>query len=381
VDKTGTTCVAPVILNGPGRVGKEFIRLLSEEAPRIQEWTGCCPMLRAVTARRGILFSHGGLSLDDVLGWLDADAGQIAAGGAWSWLEGTAGAARLSAFAAADYSLVLDLVRGEAPGVVVEATATDLETGEPGLSHIVTAIEKGLSAVCLSKGPLVVAFGRLTALAKHRDVSLRYSGAAGAALPAIDTATYSMAGARIIEVEGVLNGTTNFILNSMAEGMPYPDALAAAQMRGVAEADPRLDVEGYDSAAKLLIIANTVWGLSQGLSAVDRQGITALDPSYVRSCAEKGTPVRLVARALLPEPSGAPGAPSGEKPAPSLSVKPEPVPAGHPFVNLPGTSKAVRFKSRNMGEVTVSGGASDVTGAAASALKDLIHVLQERRTL
>jgi homoserine dehydrogenase len=375
------TLVAPVVLNGPGRVGKEFIRLLAEEASGIKERTGCLPVLRAVFSRRGILFSHEGLSLNEVLGWLDSDSGQVAAG-VWPWLEGRAGEGRLSAFAVADYPLVLDLVRGEVPGVVVEATTTDLETGEPGLSHLIAAMEKGFSAVCLAKGPLVVAFGKLTALAKERRVSLRYSGAVAAALPTVDTATYSMAGAGIVEIEGVLNGTTNFILNSMAAGKSYADALAAAQVMGVAEANPRLDVEGFDSAAKLLIIANTVWGLSLELSAVERQGISGLDASCVQRSAEKGMPVRLLARAALPEFPATPGTGArtpGGTPMPLLTVRPEAVPPGHPFVNLPGTSKAVRFKSRNMGEVIVSGGASDVTGAAASALKDLIHVLQDRR--
>lgn len=364
----GAHPTAPVVVNGPGRVGREFIRLLAEEAERIGARARCLPILRAVKSRRGILFSHEGLTPQDVEDWLNASVVETAGGPVWPALTGGANStSRLSAFSPADYPLVLDLVRGEVPGVVVEATSTDLETGEPGLSHITTAMQKGFSAVSLAKGPLVVAFGALSSLARERGVSLRYSGAVAAALPTVDTAIYSMAGAGIYEIEGVLNGTTNYILNSMAGGKSYKAALAEAQAMGVAEANPRLDVEGFDSAAKLLIIANTVWGLGLRLSDVARQGITTLGAGYVRDSALKGTPVRLVARAA----TGGAG--------PYLSVRPEAVPAGHPFANLPLTSKAVRFKSKNMGEVIVSGGASDVTGAAAAALKDLIHVLEERR--
>lgn len=380
--EAGTTRIAPVVLNGTGRVGREFARLLSEEATEIRDRTGCLPVLRAAASIRGILFSYEGLALDDLNVLADTDAGQTGTGAAkWSWLDGGTVASRLSVFSLGDYPLVLDLVRGEVPGVVVEATPTDIETGEPGLSHIVTAMRKGFSAVTLAKGPLVVAFGRLIRLAEEKGVSLRYSGAVAAALPTVDTAMYSMAGSGIFEIEGVLNGTTNFILNSMGTGKAYSDALAEAQAMGVAEAKPRLDVEGFDSASKLLIIANTVWGCELGLSTVDRQGITGLDPAFVRECRDGGTPVRLVARAAL-EQAGGQGDEEEGAPArrlPKLSVRPEPVPAGHPFANLPGTAKAVLFKSRNMGDIVVSGGASDVKGAAASAIKDLIHILEERR--
>lgn len=361
--------VASIVLNGPGRVGREFVRLLSEQAESIGARTGYMPVLRAVKSRRGILYCHDGLSSDDVREWLDASAVETTGGPSWPVPGGSQSpSTKLSAFSPSDYPLALDLVRGEAAGVIVEATSTDLDSGEPGLSHLTVGIQKGFSAVSLAKGPLVVAFSTLTSLAKEKGVSLRYSGAVAAALPTVDTAVYGMAGAEIQEIEGVLNGTTNYILNSMAGGKPYSEALKVAQSMGVAEANPRLDVEGFDSAAKILIIANTVWGLGLGLKDVKRRGITGLDARHVRESAERGTPVRLVARASF---SGA---------EPELSVNPEPVPREHPFANLPGTSKAVRFRSKNMGDVIVSGGASDVTGAAAAALKDLIHVLEERRS-
>jgi len=347
--------VATVALNGPGRVGLEFVRLLNESAPGIAARTGLWPVLRAVQSRTGILFSPAGLTLEAARDWVKGK-GQVSAGMA----DGA------EVFAPEDYACVLEMARADGPGVVVEATPTNLETGEPGLSNLRTALEKGYSVVSLAKGPLVLAFGELASLAREKGAGMKYSGAVAAALPTVDTAMYAMAGAGIYEIEGVLNGTTNYILNGMASGKSYAEALAEAQAMGVAEANPRLDVEGFDSAAKLLIIANTVWNLRLRIQDVTREGIPGLDAGFVQASAAKGTPVRLVARAVLAQGKA------------DLSVRPEPVPPGHPFANLPGTSKAVRFRSRNMGEVVVSGGASDVTGAAASALKDLIHVLEER---
>ncbi len=374
----------PVILNGPGRVGLSFVRLLEEKAPYIRDKTGVRPSLVAVTDVDRSLFNPEGLSLVDVRAW----KAPVQNASYRDILDRVAGIPRVPGIPG---------VRGIS-GIVVEATPTNPTTGEPGLSHIVDAISLGFSVVTLAKGPLVVAFHSLRGLASEKGAGLKYSGAVAAALPTVDTAMYSMAGVEITEIEGVLNGTTNYILNSMANGTSYSHALSEAQAMGVAEANPTLDVEGFDSAAKLLIIANTVWGTSLGLSDVRRQGITHLDGQEVMEYARGGTPVRLVARAWLdPEESGATSdagfadsAKSAEptkppKPPKSrlvhLAVGPEPLPAGHPFMHLPGTQKAVRFVSREMGDIVVSGGASDVVGAAASAVKDLIHLLEERRTL
>ncbi|MGI6643180.1 MAG: hypothetical protein ACOX3V_04175 [Bacillota bacterium] len=486
----------PVILNGPGRVGMSFVRLLEEKTAFIQARTGLRPVLVAVTDVGRSLFNPRGLSLADVLAWkaesgdravedagdaryatlvdildrvlagigrcvladlpadpsADLSADPSAKGDPSVILSAGPSAERTpsvskysgssakgttsgSTFAGSSTSPSVSLsarssgrgtpfVRGFVPGIVVEATPTNLTTGEPGLSHIAAALERGFSAITLAKGPLVVDFHGLLRLAAENGAGLRYSGAVAAALPTVDTAMYCLAGMEITEIEGVLNGTTNYILNSMAGGRSYADALKEAQAMGVAEADPSLDVEGFDSAAKLLIIANTVWGTRFRLQDVRRQGITHLSGQDVMESASSGTPVRLVARARLVEldviscksceswdsresrsvaggsddsdvpedkasgfavglqckfgPESAVGSVVSAAKVVDLSVGPEPVPKGHPFAHLTGTQKAVRFVSREMGDIVVSGGASDVVGAAASALKDLIHLLEEK---
>ncbi len=332
----------PLVLNGPGRVGLSFVELLDSKREFIQNETGKTPVLVAVRGRTGSLFCPRGLGLDDVLEWLERSSGRLH-----------------------DLGGLLDDIKERfgVPGVTLEATPTNLVTGEPGLSHIKSSLDKGFSVVTLAKGPLVVAFKELSSLCGD-GVFLGYSGAVGAALPSVDVGLHCMAGTNITGIEGVLNGTTNLILNRMSTGKPYEEALREAQAEGVAEADPTLDVDGYDSAAKILIIANALWGLGLGLSDVSRQGIRGMDEREVVRMARQGTPFRLVARAL----KGLQGV--------SLSVKPEPVASDHPFRFLPGTCKAVRFSSEEMGDVVVSGGASHVVGAAASALKDLVHIMK-----
>lgn len=355
-----------VILNGPGRVGMSFVRLLLEKADYIRDRTGFRPVLAAVVGRDGSLCSATGLTLSQVQIWKGVAAASMGSGVSGADLRPPRDGSLYLPSGSYSEVLVNATLSGE-PGIVVEATPTDIFGGQPGLDHLTTAMEMGFSAITLAKGPLVVSFGRLMSLAASKGVSLKYSGAVAAALPTLDTALYSMAGADILEIEGVLNGTTNYILNSMALGESYGQALSEAQAMGVAEADPTLDVEGFDTAAKLLILANTIWGYGLALSDAHREGITELSGEQVRQAARAGTPVRLLATARRTEAGAA-----------RLSVRPSPVPAGHPFQALPGTSKAVRFASRQMGDVIVSGGASDVVGAAASALKDLIHIIEER---
>ncbi len=344
-----------VILNGPGRVGMSFVRLLLERRGEIGRMTGETPSLLAVTDKSGTVYSEEGLTLEQVISWRDGGA-----------------PARASVISP---ELALQKAAALGPAIVVEATPTNLQTGDPGLTNLRKALSLGFSVVSLAKGPLVLAFDELMELAHSKGCMLKYSGAVAAALPTVDTAMYSMAGSGILQIEGVLNGTTNYILNSMMSGKTYGEALAEAQVLGVAEADPALDVSGLDSAAKILILANTVWNAGLGLGDVDCAGITSLSEEGVREAADAGTPVRLVARAeAVTLDTGAWGTPSSVR----ITVKPQVVPRDHPFAVLPGTSKAVKFTSRDMGDVIVSGGASDIVGAASSALKDLIHILEER---
>ncbi len=369
-----------IVLNGPGRVGRQFAELLSEKRRYIQERTGFLPVLVTVVSRHGILCPEDlheapsglGIKPEDIEMWVRKAVGPDVS--------------------VRDYQAVLHEIasvfgspssNAGLPGIVVEATPTDIFTGEPGLSHISLAMNEGFSAISLSKGPLVVAFRELYSLARVRKVKFKYSGAVAAALPTLDTALYSMAGADIHRIEAVLNGTTNFILNRMGQGDGYLDALKEAQRLGVAESDPTLDVEGYDSAAKLMIIANTLWNTAVKLSEIRREGITGLDKDEVVRLFREGTPVRLVARAERLDSNNADSGKTlpcsaGQKAGRYLlSVEPVPVPTEHPFNFLPGTSKAIRFVSKEMGEIVVSGGASDVLGAAAACMKDLIHILEE----
>ncbi len=247
--------------------------------------------------------------------------------------------------------------------VVVEMTPTNKETGEPGMTHIKESLARGIHVVTSNKGPILLAYKKLNDLAHANNVQLGIGCTCGGALPTINGGIIDMAGSTITSIEGVLNGTTNFIITQMETNkVSYQEALAEAQALGIAETDPTLDVEGWDSASKLLILTNVLMKEDKNLEDISVSGITGLTQEDVNQAKREGKKYRLIGRTLL------------INGALSMSVTLEKVSPGHPFYNLEGANKAVRYISDTLGDLTMMGGASDVRSAAASILRDCINI-------
>ena len=260
----------------------------------------------------------------------------------------------------------LEVVRQARADVLVEASPTNIEHGEPALTHIRTALERGMHVVTANKGPLVVALPELRELARRCGRKLMYGPATAAALPTVSVGTYELAGSRVTGIEGILNGTTNYILTQMRDrGIGYQDALKEAQSLGIAETDPTLDVEGFDTTNKLLILANSLMGGSLRLSDIEREGITRVTVEQVRDARETGKALKLVGRAYWE---------NGDLRA---SVGPSLLEGSHPLAGVDGSEKGITFHSDLLGAITVTGGASGRIPAAASILRDLINLARE----
>jgi homoserine dehydrogenase len=219
-----------------------------------------------------------------------------------------------------------------------------------------------MHVVSLNKGPFVLAFWELSRRAAEKGVALKLSGATAAALPTVDIATYCLAGATISKILGILNGTSNYILTRMEAGLTFAEALREAQDMGIAERDPSLDVGGWDTANKLLILTNVALGTNLRLEDIEVQGITDITPQDVRAAREAGHVIKLLGQAERDE--------SGVR----ASVRPVTLPREHPLAAVTGTTKAVHFETDTMGSLTVIGGRSDPRAAAAAALKDIINL-------
>ena len=248
------------------------------------------------------------------------------------------------------------------PGAVIEVTSSDLKTGEPGFDHIRTSLEKGWHVVTANKGPLLLYFSELMRLASSKNLKLKFSGATAAALPALDVGQICLAGSRILKIEGILNGTTNYILTRMAEGLSYDEALGEAQQKGIAERNPAYDVEGMDTAVKLALLAAALFDLKINIKEMEITGITAVSQEEVVQAVSQGKKIKLLATLSL------------ENESVKARVRPEMIASDHPLFWVDGSNKGLSFFTDTMGELTITGGKSDPRGAAAAMLKDLINI-------
>lgn len=181
--------------------------------------------------------------------------------------------------------------------LLLEASPVNLKTGEPGLSVTRAALARGIHVVLANKAPLVLAFRELHRIAAETNAGLAFSATVCGALPVINIGQRDLIAADITLLRGIFNSTSNFILEEMATGRSYADALAEAQRRGIAEADPSLDVKGWDTANKLIIIANSFLGVEARLDDVTVEGITAITQAEIDHYAANQR-IKLVAEAV-----------------------------------------------------------------------------------
>ena len=252
-----------------------------------------------------------------------------------------------------------DVIKDVEHEIMVEATPTNVENGEPGLTHIITALESDRHVVTSNKGPLALEYRRLMELAAERGKEIRFEAAVGGAMPIISLIRENLAGNGIISIEGILNGTCNYILTRMAEeGLPYEHVLKEAQEIGIAESDPSKDVEGIDTAVKLVILANSVFDMDATYKDVAVTGITEITPDALKLANDAGYMIKLI------------GEVNGDG---SLKVAPRLVPKDDPL-NVGGTLNVATIKTDLAGDITVIGKGAGPIEAASAILSDIIRI-------
>ena len=227
--------------------------------------------------------------------------------------------------------------------VLVELSYTDLETGEPALSHISQALESGMHVSTTSKGPAALHFPKLLELSKAYGGQIGVEGTVMSGTPALAMGMNMLAAAGVTRVQGILNGTSNYILGEMENGADYADALKDAQTRGYAEADPTGDVDGHDAAAKVVILANLVMGQSMTMPDVSCTGISGLTRARIQSAQAENRRWKLLGTL-----ENVNGRISG-------SVKPVKLDATHPLYGISGATNAITYNTDLLGDITLIG--------------------------
>lgn len=321
------------LVNGYGFLGRRVARALaSGKVPGVK--------LVAVARSTGYIHRPGGLTLEELEGDIASLDG---------FVEGSP----------------ISLLEDGKVDLLIELTPTNLPTGEPALTHIKTALSRGIDVVTANKAPIALAYRELTELSRSTGALLLFEGTVGGGIPLVSLRRFCLRGDEVLSIRGILNGTTNYILSRMHfEGLTFELALREAQNLGIAERDPTLDIEGYDTALKLLILANSVMGLNRRLEDVRITGISRVTADAVSLAKEAGLAVKLIGSV----------SPDGH-----LTVAPRLVKLNDPIC-VHGTLNAVTFRLRTAGDLTLIGeGAGEPT--VTSILNDVWEVVTVRGRL
>lgn len=328
-----------LILLGFGVVGQSFVKLLLSHSTDLYNDYGIKPKVVGCADHKGIVSCNQGLDLDRLLNVKKKKRSVIQYG------------------TNTDTSGILDVIENIDAEVVIELTPTNITNGEPGKTHIIAAMKSGKNVITVNKGPLALEFPSLMELAEYNRIAFKFSGTVGGGTPILEFAKRCLRGDRIISFEGILNGTTNYILSKMYEGLNFTEALRDASEKGYAEKDSTLDIDGYDAVAKLVIASNLVMNMKSTMSDVVRTGIRDVQPTRVMNERKKGNAIKLIASC------------DGK----NLVVKPKPVSTKDPIC-VDGILNAVTFTCQHSGQQTIIGKGAGGMETASSILRDLIDI-------
>ncbi len=336
-----------IILFGFGVVGQNLVKLLLSRGDDLYTRYGIKPRIVAIMDSKGYVISTSGFDLERLLevkkfkgSVYDYDDHNVKRG--------------------LRRDVEIDEMLAEIDAeCVIDVTPTDLKSGEPSLSYIISSMKHGKNVITANKGPLALAFPSLIELAQYNNVMLRFSATVGGGTPILEFAKHCLKGDSILSLKGILNGTTNYILTKMEEGLEFAEALEDAKAKGYAEADPSLDIDGYDAAAKLVIMANWIMNMKVTMKDVKFDGIRNVKKEDIQRSLSKGFTIKLIAECND-----------------QLSVKPMEISKRDPL-SVDGTLNAVTFLSRHSGELTIIGRGAGGIETASAILRDLIEVKED----
>ena len=330
---------------GFGAVGMGVSKVISMKSDMLMEKYGLDISVVAVTDRSGAAINPDGLD-NELLLETKEKTGKIS-----EYPEdGVSGVSGIKVLEDVDYDCL------------IEVTPTNIDDGEPARTHMLMALKSGKDVVTSNKGPLSLCFSELMEAANSGEAHFKYEASVGGAMPIINFAHETLAGNNISSVQGILNGTCNYILSRMAnEGSPYLQTLTEAQELGIAETDPTQDVEGIDAACKIVILANSVLNMDVSLKDVQVEGISRITPESIALAKNEGLLIKLI----------------GEASHDNLEVSPRLVREGSPFA-VDGTLNVATLQTDLADDVTVAGKGAGSIETASAILSDIVSIWKAR---
>ena len=328
-----------LILVGKGNVGNSFLNILNEKGHLIENQFGIQLKLISILEYDGALISEDGLIIDEILK-LGNNFREL------PYRE--------------DNTSFQDIISKYQSNIMIETTPTNATTGEPGLTHITSALKSGIHVISSNKGPFYLDYQNLKKLAEENSVSLRYEATVASAIPVLSIKN-NLEGNQITSIQAILNGTSNYILSRMSsEGISLQIALKEAQELGYAEANPELDISGYDAAGKLVILANTLMDWSKNIHDVKIQGIEGISPNAIELAKSEGYVIKPLAVAE-----------NG-----MLVVEPRLIKKDSPL-DIDGTLNVIKLETDYAGPIILMGKGAGGFEAASAIMNDLLFIIRK----
>jgi homoserine dehydrogenase len=343
-------------LIGFGHVGRRFARLLAERGGMLLAEQGVTVRIVGIsTNRHGHAWAVEGVDVPAALSRVEA--GRRLSDDEHEWLTTPA---------------IIDLMRGVSTGlrVVVETTTLDIAAGQPAIAYIQQAFAAGCHVVTANKGPAAFAYRGLRDEARAAGVSFLFEGAVMDGIPIFNLVRETLPGVEVLGFRGVVNSTTNHILSALEDGEAFDPALARMQDAGIAEADPSLDIDGWDGAAKVAALANVLMDARITPLDVRREGIGPWSADAALRAIEAGRRLRLLAAAARREDGSV-----------EASVGPVELQAGDLLANLRGQANALVLRTDLLGEIAVCQLTGGLIQTAYALLADLVTICRRHAPL
>ncbi|MBI5226272.1 homoserine dehydrogenase [Candidatus Micrarchaeota archaeon] len=252
----------------------------------------------------------------------------------------------------------LALVQNGDYDVLVDLTPTVLPAAEPSKTYWTAALKRGKSIVTANKGPLATDYGRMQTLANENGASILIEATVAGGTPVFNLARHCLQGPGLLKVEGIVNGSTNYILTRMQEGMGFEEAKTLARQKGYLEADASSDIEGRDALGKAVILANALFGQNTAYANHAAEGISHITLDMVQDAKRKGECFKLIATVDQN----------------TLSVRLKRISLLHPLASIGDAWNALTFYTKNADAITISGRGAGGLPTASAVLNDVLEL-------
>ena len=334
-------------LLGFGSVGQAFSKMLMEKQEEIRQTYGRGVIVTAISGRsKGTIVDPEGIDLLKVCADVDATGKFDPA------TRGYCDMSTLDVVAQADYD------------AICEMTVLNIFTGQPAIDHIKGAFARGKHVVTANKGPIAWAFDELKEEAKAKGLGFFYETTVMDGTPVFNLVEHTLKLCKVTAVSGILNSTTNFILEGLAAGTDYETIMEEGRRLGFVEADPTMDTHGYDAAAKVTALLNVLMNAGITPEDVDRKGIEDITVEDIKAAEARGKVIKLLCEGRLED---------GKVIA---SVKPVEVDKQDMMASIDSTTSVVSITTDLMGKVSVIEHAPEIEQTAYGVFGDVLRVLE-----